>query len=283
VAEVDANNSLKAAIVRGHEILAQKDARDNSYYYLNNAHGDVVGLIDAAGSMVNRYQYDAFGNTVEAVEKVQNRFRYAGEQYDQITGQYYLRARFYNPILGRFTQEDTYRGDGLNLYSYVQNNPVKYTDPSGYMCEIKGNTYGENSENKTKIEAARYVFRGDERTPQEIIDSGGFTPKGNDADIWQHVEGNQQSNFISTTTDPELAKDFAGPTGYVYLIRIREGHPHVDVNEKFGYGNEFAHEKEIAVQGGIDISDVMGWQKVSPKMIFAAAFFEKNSKFLEYV
>ncbi|NLP15180.1 MAG: RHS repeat-associated core domain-containing protein, partial [Clostridium sp.] len=76
--------------------------------------------------------------------QISNRFRYAGEQYDPITGQYYLRARFYNPVVGRFTQEDTYRGDGLNLYSYVQNNPVKYIDPSGY-CAEKSNSYAEAS------------------------------------------------------------------------------------------------------------------------------------------
>jgi len=53
--------------------------------------------------------------------------------YDGDLGQYYLRARYYNPVLGRFTQEDVYRGDGLNLYAYSQSNPVKYYDPSGYM------------------------------------------------------------------------------------------------------------------------------------------------------
>ena len=120
--------------------VEQKDIRDNSYYYLNNAHGDVVGLVDAKGTVVNSYKYDAFGNIVEAKEQVHNRFKYVGEQFDQVTGQYYLRARFYNPVVGRFTQEDTYRGDGLNLYAYVGSNPVNYVDPRGY-CEEKSNPY----------------------------------------------------------------------------------------------------------------------------------------------
>ena len=56
-------------------------------------------------------------------------------QYDQLTGQYYLKARYYNPVIGRFTQMDTYLGDGLNLYAYVQNNPVRYVDPSGHCAK----------------------------------------------------------------------------------------------------------------------------------------------------
>ena len=82
--------------------------------------------------MENCYAYDAFGNTLEKKEGIQNHIQYTGQQYDQETGQYYLRARYYNPTVGRFTQEDTYRGDGLNLYAYCKNNPVVYYDPSGH-------------------------------------------------------------------------------------------------------------------------------------------------------
>ena len=81
-------------------------------------------------------------------ETIPNRFTYYGQQVDPITQQYYLRARFYNPVIGRFTQEDTYRGDGLNLYAYCANNPVYYVDPSGY-----------NSQNFTPYDYAKYFSK----------------------------------------------------------------------------------------------------------------------------
>ncbi len=71
---------------------------------------------------------------------IPNHLTYTGQIYDGAAGQYYLRARFYNSVIGRFLQEDTYRGDGLNLYAYCANNPVMYYDPSGYitlLCDIK--------------------------------------------------------------------------------------------------------------------------------------------------
>ena len=87
---------------------------------------------DVQSRVLNYYEYDAFGNTIRCEEQVHNRFRYTGEQYDILTGQYYLRARYYNPVIARFTQEDTYYGDGLNLYTYCQNNPTLNHDPTGH-------------------------------------------------------------------------------------------------------------------------------------------------------
>ena len=84
------------------------------------------------GEIENAYQYDAFGVLRGSREKIHNRILYTGQQYDRISGQYYLRARYYNPVVGRFLQEDVYRGDGLNLYTYCKDNPVVYYAPSGY-------------------------------------------------------------------------------------------------------------------------------------------------------
>ena len=101
-------------------------------YYHRDEQLSTVFVTDGQGEIRNSYQYDAFGIPLETTEQLNNRIRYTGQQYDDVTGQYYLRARYYNPVAGRFMQEDVYQGDGLNLYAYCGNNPVVYDDPSGY-------------------------------------------------------------------------------------------------------------------------------------------------------
>ncbi|MFS0837392.1 RHS repeat-associated core domain-containing protein [Paenibacillus sp. 1P03SA] len=106
-------------------------------YYTLNGHGDVVGLYDSDGKLLNAYSYDIWGNPVTENETVPNPFRYSGEFWDNTTKLQYLRARWYDPNMGRFINEDTYEGElnntlSLNLYTYVGNNPLKYRDPSGH-------------------------------------------------------------------------------------------------------------------------------------------------------
>ena len=103
-----------------------------TYYYHPDEQLSTALITDETGTIKNQYRYDAFGAGLEVSEELPNRIRYTGQQYDEVTEQYYLRARYYNPILGRFLQEDVYQGDGLNLYAYCRNNPVVYYDPSGY-------------------------------------------------------------------------------------------------------------------------------------------------------
>ena len=104
--------------------------------YVYNAHGDVVQLVKD-NSVVASYTYDAFGNLTSQIGESDNPFLYCGEYFDAETQTYYLRARYYNPANGRFTQQDAWSfmdtSDplSLNLYTYCCNNPVLYVDPSG--------------------------------------------------------------------------------------------------------------------------------------------------------
>ena len=126
--------------IRGHELLASDSERARTYYhYACDEMGSITDITDCHGTVLNHYAYDAFGNRTVEEETVENRFGFAGEMMDAVTGQYYLRARFYNPVIARFLSEDTYYGDGLNLYAYCHNNPVGYVDPSGHICEEKYN------------------------------------------------------------------------------------------------------------------------------------------------
>ena len=108
------------------------------YYYHRDEQLSTALVTDEHRNVQNSYQYDAFGIPLETTEKLNNRIRYTGQQYDELTEQYYLRARYYNPVAGRFMQEDVYQGDGLNLYAYCGNNPVVYYDPSGYASTSTG-------------------------------------------------------------------------------------------------------------------------------------------------
>jgi RHS repeat-associated protein len=109
-------------------------------------------MTDEAGNIVNSYEYDAWGNVNEEtqVEGISNPIKYAGEFQDPETGLYYLRARYYDPKIGRFTQEDPIR-DEKNWYIYCGNNPVNFVDPSGlydresavkYAMWMSVNSYG---------------------------------------------------------------------------------------------------------------------------------------------
>ena len=128
--------------IRGYDLVASDSESARTYYhYACDEQGSITHVLgeDETGeySLKNYYEYGAFGDFKVKEEEVENRFGYNGEIFDPIGGQYYLRARYYNPVIGRFTQEDTYYGDGLNLYAYCRNLPIGYEDPSGHICEEK--------------------------------------------------------------------------------------------------------------------------------------------------
>ena len=85
--------------IRGHELLASDSERARTYYhYACDEMGSITDITDCHGTVLNHYAYDAFGNRTVEEETVENRFGFAGELLDAVTGQYYPRTRFYNPV-----------------------------------------------------------------------------------------------------------------------------------------------------------------------------------------
>ena len=110
---------------RGIELIS-----NGTQLYLYNVRGDVIQLLGFDGVVDKTYDYDAYGNEYARDLGDSNPFRYCGEYYDTETGFIYLRARYYDPMVGRFTSVDPIK-DGLNWYSYCYNNPVNYVDLNG--------------------------------------------------------------------------------------------------------------------------------------------------------
>ena len=104
------------------------------YRYVHNLQGDVVGIVDSADNLVVEYRYDAWGKPLNITGSLadtlgrRNPFRYRGYVYDEETGLYYLRSRYYNPVAGRFANADVYIAvqKRLNINNHISIAAIDY-------------------------------------------------------------------------------------------------------------------------------------------------------------
>ena len=139
--ELKTDGTANAAYTYGYS-RNSRDTSDGASYYLYDGRGSVSGLTSAGGVTTNSYQYDPYGNTIFGTPVSINYYGYNGESTNTNTGYQYLRARYYNPVNGNFTTEDTNTGTTenpltRNRYGYVNNNPLNYEDPTGHSLWSK--------------------------------------------------------------------------------------------------------------------------------------------------
>ena len=119
----------------GDDLISQlRGTETNTYHY--DGLGSTRALSDGAGALTDEYNYEAFGDVLSQTGTTENSYLFTGEQFDAGLDQYYLRARYYDQGIGRFTQMDTYQGrsgdpHSLHKYVYTHNDPINNIDPSG--------------------------------------------------------------------------------------------------------------------------------------------------------
>lgn len=160
IAEFNGENRPVAAYLHGegfdNPLAMVRDLNDdgeftaNEIFYFTKDHlGSVRELVNFEGKVVQRYRYSVYGQTtIEDHDQnpfnrlVENRYAYTSRELEEETGDYFYRARYYSPDTGRFLSEDPIgvsSGD-FNFYRYVENNPLRFKDPSGkdsriiYLC-----------------------------------------------------------------------------------------------------------------------------------------------------
>ncbi|TFH13579.1 MAG: hypothetical protein E4H02_11580, partial [Lentisphaerales bacterium] len=145
IAEVNASGVLQKSYTYGpgiDNILAMTDhTTANTYYFLTDHLGSVHAVVDSTGSIMESYRYDAWGKVLGVYDSndkplsesaIGNCVLWQGREYSWKTGLYYFRARWYDPITGRWVSKDPIGiSGGLNQYVFCGNNPVNKRDPSG--------------------------------------------------------------------------------------------------------------------------------------------------------
>ena len=147
LATADANNTILNYFVHGQGLLAMVTPTDQTYCYHFDGTGNTIAMTDNSQYSVNQYAYTPFGILLEEQETVPQPFKYVGQfgVMAEPDGLYYMRARYYDPQVGRFISEDPigFAGGDVNLYAYVQNNPIMFIDPWGLCSPTLGERIGQ--------------------------------------------------------------------------------------------------------------------------------------------
>ncbi len=172
---------------------------NNTYYYIKNIQGDIIGILDQDYNEIVTYEYDSWGKLLSIKDNQDNEiidetnigiinpFRYREYYYDTETGLYYLNSRYYNPTWERFLNHDSILKQDLsllgnNMYLYTSNNPTNRRDFSGTSWKSFWNGVRKSIQNFAvdagiAVTGAIAYILGKKQTARTMWNSLGNKPK----------------------------------------------------------------------------------------------------------
>lgn len=140
LAEYATDGTITAVYTYADDLVSIARGNETHWYHFDGL-GSTRMLTGENGAVTDTFDYDAFGNLIARTGTTDNPFLFTGQRYDANSGFYYLRARYYQPRVGRFASFDPWDGDvyspaTLHKYLYTANDPLNKFDPTGNFFTI---------------------------------------------------------------------------------------------------------------------------------------------------
>ncbi|WP_181389775.1 FG-GAP-like repeat-containing protein [Leucothrix pacifica] len=244
------------AYINQHKSASGAWVGDNTYYLLSDHLGSTDVVTDSSGQVVHRLSFDVWGkrrqsnwyslsgsqlaNTLASLEQTALTLGYTGHEQDDEVGLINMKGRLYDPEIGRFISADPHvqaAGDtqSYNRYSYVKNNPLSYTDPSGYffkkLFKSIGKFFKEWGRTILAVAVTAFIPGIGGAFISSMIASGGDLQQGIVGALSAGVFG-----FIGSSFGPTARLSIAGRTAKVLAHGVAGGAMSVLRGGKFKEG-----------------------------------------------
>jgi RHS repeat-associated protein len=230
-------SDTEAVYLYGLDIIAQQQAE--RLYYVHDGLGSVRQLVDTTGQIETNYAYDPFGVPLVGGE-VYNPHQYTGEAWDAEVQLLYLRARYYQPEVGRFITKDPWVGDvwrpsTLNRYQYVDNNATSYIDPAGLDGWGPGGLFPEISPGPAPPEYLELALMLVPIFPQDPLRSTVVLP---------HYQMWETFLYWRTGHSPMAAANLSKIMGAIWFFQLGE-------EEEYHFGPEHSLTQEVIASSSL--------------------------------
>ncbi len=254
-----------------------------TYFHQDNL-GSTRLMTNASGKVVMDQDYLPFGgdlakpNQIEIKNNTDESYKYTGQKQVVSIGLYYYGARYYDPSIGRFTREDTYRGEldqpqSQHLYVYVMNNPLRYIDPTGHTPnDANLDDAKEYSQMLEELEAFRNSV--------ELLVKEGDIILGKQREV---QEGDMLSKIVAETYGKFGVND---KTQFIAEINNLEDENKIYPGQKIFmpdlngtmYDYQFLKDTGVINKGNVDLNKVLGEDKFK---VLSQALSNRSVKSIE--